>query len=239
MKSLQTLSQVTALGLALGFAGSANAALDAPLPYAVIDFGGMVTEYNSPPFFADQESRALGREFYFVVGVENWATVGSTLGVQKIDLQLPTIEVVATSDLLNVVEDIDDPILDPTFSNTLGEGTLTVINGVPVSVEYSIGREALTAWDAFFESRGFVDFGLKEVTIWGGGFQYLGEVSFADFGFPDIPGSFDYFSLATDNGTSFPAYGQSSVTVVPLPAAAWLFLSAIGLLGWRGRKQQS
>lgn len=56
------------------------------------------------------------------------------------------------------------------------------------------------------------------------------------WGFGDISYS---VQLENDLGTSYSAFSSAQITsisVVPVPAAAWLMASAIGLLGWIGRK---
>ena len=50
-----------------------------------------------------------------------------------------------------------------------------------------------------------------------------------------------YFNLHTENNPGGEIRGQilpAFVTVVPVPAAAWLFVSALGLLGWVKRRQR-
>jgi hypothetical protein len=62
----------------------------------------------------------------------------------------------------------------------------------------------------------------------GGNNVFIGVTSLAD-------------TLTIDNSRLVPkagdAYRISSLTFVPIPAAAWLFGSALGLLGWMRRKQ--
>lgn len=92
-----------------------------------------------------------------------------------------------------------------TAAQSRGEGTLTLINGVPTMVEYRIGRDALSAWDEFFRDRGFVDFGLKELTMAARGFNYVEEIPLVEEGQEppeDFPyASYDWWGFTEGEGT--------------------------------------
>ncbi|MDJ0927292.1 MAG: hypothetical protein QNJ73_06520 [Gammaproteobacteria bacterium] len=146
-----------------------------------------------------------------------------------IDLVLDVSDVAGESDLISgeVIVDFDgtlaqfdgfavaDPVMlfsGPT-TGTAGNGNVTVSLGLhnapPVSV---LGTFSFTA--AADAPAGPIDFGLDDA------FPFLG-------------------SFATEPPTNqpiFPDFSNTSVAVVPLPAAGWLLLSALGLTGWWQRR---
>lgn len=123
MNHIKALAAAAACAVALGTSGNALAALDNPADTLAIDFRGQITAYDGPPQFADQESTVLGLEafpgagyaFSVIVVVENWGDIGSTLGVQEIDLTLPTIDVIANGPI-GAIDNPDVPTFDPSFS---------------------------------------------------------------------------------------------------------------------------
>ncbi|MEM7020320.1 MAG: VPLPA-CTERM sorting domain-containing protein [Pseudomonadota bacterium] len=244
-----------ACALIISAQGIAMASPATPADVAAFDFVGNFTSYSGPPEFADQEDTVLGLElfpgagyaFNMTVVVENWAEVASTPGIQHIDLTLPSIDVLANSPI-GVVDTPDFPNLDESVGMTTGTGTLTVVNGAPTTIEYLLDREALSAFDEFFTDRGFVNFGLEEVSIWGGGFSYVDDYLIAEeFGL-EVEGkeTLEYWVLGNAENSSlrgpdYLPYGQGhviSTTVVPVPAAVWLFGTALaGFAGVAKRKR--
>jgi hypothetical protein len=77
-----------------------------------------------------------------------------------------------------------------------------------------------------------------------GGTQFIGERAFGftketgvfDIGSAVDNGDFNISSIAVVDVDGALYFGNVKLTPVPVPAAAWLFMSAFGVLGWFKRK---
>ncbi|MEM9103787.1 MAG: VPLPA-CTERM sorting domain-containing protein [Pseudomonadota bacterium] len=241
MKKYHTIKVMLALILGFGTSSSVMASIETPLPLSVFQFSGSVNSFSAPPGFEDQAPVALGQTFSGVVAFDDWATVASTPGEVVYDLTNPAIDIFLTTSLLEDIEAVDIPLADPTSGMTLGTGTVTVVNGIVTTVQYTAGRDIMSSYDFIFENAGFETLRIEEVSFWAGGFNYVGELTDTelvelvfgvpdqDFGLPDL----DFWAL---DGPK--AHGSVVLTTVPVPAAVWLFGTAlVGLTGIAKRKR--
>ena len=243
------------LGLISVLANSAFAAT------AVINFSGTIDQYTSPPQFADQEARFLAEGYtgqIVVPNLQQWTVFDrSTRTTTYLDATVPFdgsngAGLLVLSDTIGGFEGLRSLVANPEFDpsmpvcgrrdfsrgncaplnsqNTfvqgvdsdgiLGEASLEIVDGLPDSFSWSSPRSVLESFDGFFEDNGFEGgFGLGEATL------TLSDITFTG----EIDGEFVFFEA----GSQF-----ATVTAVPVPAAFWLFGSALAGIAATARRKQ-
>ncbi|MDP2325253.1 MAG: VPLPA-CTERM sorting domain-containing protein [Gammaproteobacteria bacterium] len=127
------------------------------------------------------------------------------------------------------------------LSFTLSDGATTFVNSAPPDYYYIFWLQAdslgsIESWSVFIED---VEFGgdavgrLKRMYTQGElGFSYEDTTQYC----ANVETQYTGACLATPSRNAFNRPGVWSVSPVPVPAAAWLFGSALGLIGVMRRK---